>query len=447
MNEKHDFTEGPIAKKMLGFATPVFFAMFLQIAYGAVDMLIVGWFGTKTDVAAVSTGSWIIWTVIAVLLGLASGITTIVGQKIGEKNYDTAITTIITSLGFFLFLSIFVTIAMELAAPHLTTFMQTPAEAVQGTLNYTRICSAGFLFTTAYASLGSIFRGLGDSKTPLITVSIACCVNIVGDLIMAGYYHIPVEGSAYATIFAQGISVLLTFLMVLKKKLSFEYNKSALKFDRHFLLPVLKVGVPIALQDFLVTLSFLVVTAIVNSLGVTFSAAAGVAERVCGLIMLVPMTLAQTVAVFVAQNSGAQKPDRAKKALYYGIGISLCMGIFLGWLSFFHGDILVTPFARGKTDVILASADYLRAYAIDCLFTSFMFCLEGYFVGYGKTRFVLFQGMIGAFCVRIPISYFMSKTEPVSLFKIALATPASTLVQIVLFSCYFIYFNRTAKKQ
>lgn len=423
---------------MFGFAVPVFFAMLLQTAYGAVDMLIVGWFGTRADVSAVSTGSWIVWTVVSVLIGLSSGITAVIGQKIGEKNYNAAATAIVSSLLFFLAASLFVTFFMCVFAPFFTGIMQTPREAAKGALSYTRICSAGFFFTTAYATLGAVFRGIGDSKTPLVTVAIACCVNIVGDTIMAGYYHIPVEGTAYATIFAQAVSVALTLLIVYRQKIPFDFEKAAVKFKTQALFPVLRVGCPLALQDFLVTMSFLVITAIVNTLGVTYSAAAGVAERVCGLIMLVPTTLAQTVSAFVAQNAGAQKPKRAKRALVYGIAGSLCVGIFFSWLSYFHGQFIVTPFAHAKADVILAAADYLKAYSIDCLFVSFMFCCEGYFVGYGRSRFVMIQGIAGAFGVRIPVSYIMSKLRPVSLFKIALATPASTLVQLMFFGCYFL---------
>jgi len=446
MNEKHDFTQGPIAKKMMGFAMPVFFAMLMQSLYGVVDIMIVGWFGTKADVAAVSTGAWIIWTVFSLTLGLASGITTLVGQKIGEKNYNAAVITIASSARFFLCLSIITAVLMEFLAVPCAKLMQTPPQAFENTVLYTRICSAGLVCAVAYVVLGAIFRGLGDSKTPLIAVTIATLTNIAGDLLLVGYFKIPVAGAAYATIFGQAVSVAVTLYIVSRRKRTFEYDKSALKYNKNSVISMLRIGVPMALQDFLVTVSFLAITAIVNNLGVTFSAAAGIAERICGLIMLVPMTFAQTVASFTAQNAGAGTDNRATAALRYGITASLTLGAFFAWLSFFHGDLLASAFANGKSDVIFAAADYLKAYAIDCFFVSFMFCFEGYFAGYGRTRFIMWQGIIGAFCVRIPVSYFMSKIEPVSLFKIALATPASTLLQLILFSCYFVYFNRKREK-
>ena len=442
MNEQNDFTKGAVFKKMTGFAIPVFFSMLLMNLYGVVDMLIVGHFGSKADVSSVSTGAWIIWTVMSLTMGIASGITTVVGQRIGEKNYNSAACTIFSSARFFLYFSIAVTLLMELLAEPAVKLMQTPPEAYAGALLYTRICSAGLVFTASFCVLGAIFRGLGDSRTPLLTISIATFTNIAGDLLLAGYFKMPVFGTAFATVFAQAVSVLLTLLAVLKREKPFEYAKSALKYSSNAVKTMLRIGIPIALQDFLVTLSFLCVTAIVNRLGVTFSAAAGVAERICGIIMLVPITFAQTVASFTAQNAGAGEHERAKRALAYGISVSLGAGIFFAWLSFFHGDMLSALFAKGKPDVIYSAADYLKAYAIDCLFVSFMFCFEGYFSGYGKTRFVMWQGIIGAFCVRIPVSWFMSLSEPVSLFKIALATPSSTVVQLLLFSVCYLRFTK-----
>lgn len=444
MNEQNDFTKGAVFKKMTGFAIPVFFSMLLMNLYGVIDMLIVGHFGSKADVSAVSTGAWIVWTVMSLTMGIASGITTIVGQRIGEKNYNSAAATIFSSAKFFLCFALVVTLLMELIAEPAVRLMQTPPEAFEGALRYSRICSAGLVFTTAFCVLGAVFRGLGDSKTPLLTISIATFTNIAGDLLLAGYFKMPVAGTAIATVFAQAVSVLLTLATVFKREKPFEYAKSALKYSTNAVNSMLRIGIPIALQDFLVTLSFLAVTAIVNRLGVTFSAAAGVAERICGMIMLVPITFAQTVASFTAQNAGAGKHERARQALLYGILVSFAAGIFFAWISYFHGDLLASLFAKGKIDVISSAADYLKAYAIDCLFVSFMFCFEGYFSGYGKTRFVMWQGIIGAFCVRIPFSWFMSRSQPVSLFKIALATPASTLLQLLLLAgCYF----RFTKKQ
>lgn len=220
---------------------------------------------------------------------------------------------------------------------------------------------------------------------------------------------------------------------------------SDIRADRVQMWEVFRLGFPIAFQDLLVSISFLTITAIVNTLGVIASAGVGVAEKLCGFIMLVPSAFNQSMAAFVSQNIGAGKVKRADKALVYGIGTSLLVGVLMAYLSFFHGDLLAGLFARDGA-VIAAAADYLKAYAIDCLLVSFLFCMIGYFNGWGKTTFVMVQGIIGAFCVRIPVSFLMSRILPVSLFKVGLATPCSSVVQILLCALYLAYMRSKSRQ-
>ena len=224
-------------------------------------------------------------------------------------------------------------------------------------------------------------------------------------------------------------------------KLPFTLRLKDIRFRKRIIKKILCLGIPVALQDLLVSISFLVILAIVNSLGLIASAGVGVAEKLCAFIMLVPSAYMQAMSAFVAQNIGAEKYGRAKKALLYGILSSLAAGVVMGYLSFFQSDILSAIFAN-DAQVIAASSDYLRAYSIDCLLTSFLFCFAGYFNGCGKTFFVMLQGIIGAFCVRIPVSYFVGRIAGISLFYIGLATPASTIVQIILCAAYFIILNK-----
>ena len=314
--------------------------------------------------------------------------------------------------------------------------MQAPAEAFAQTVTYVRVCSGGAVFIVAYNVLGAMFRGIGDSKTPLLTVAIACAVNITGDLLLVGACRMGVAGAALATVLAQAVSVGLSLLFTRRKGLPFSFSRRFIRFHPRHTGRILRLGIPVALQDVLVSFSFLAIAAIVNSLGVIASAGVGVAEKLCGFIMLVPSAFGQSLSAFVAQNTGAERPDRAKRAMLYGMGSSLCCGIVLAWLSFFHGDLLSGLFAR-DAEVIRAAADYLRAYAIDTLLTSILFCFIGYFNGRGCTAFVMAQGIAGAFLVRIPVSLAMSRMEPVSLFRVGLATPCSTVVQIALFLGYY----------
>jgi len=253
-------------------------------------------------------------------------------------------------------------------------------------------------------------------------------------------------GAAIATVFAQAVSVVLSIIIIRKQGLPFKFGRENIIFDKNTIKHVIKLGLPIAFQDFLVCISFLAITAIVNTLGVIASADVGVAEKICDFVLLVPSAYMQSMSAFVAQNIGAKRPDRANKALLYSILTSLGVGVFLAYFSFFHGDIFAGLFAK-DTDIIFAAADYLKAYAIDCLLVSFLFCFIGYFNGCAKTAFVMCQGIIGAFCVRIPVSYFMSKLIPVSLFKVGLATPASTVVQILLCVIYFAFASKKRTTQ
>lgn len=323
--------------------------------------------------------------------------------------------------------------------------MQTPPEAFEATVMYVRICSAGSVFIVAYNVLGSIFRGIGNSRMPLITVAIACVFNIAGDLLLVGVFHIATAGAAIATVLAQALSVVISLWIIRRQPLPFTICRKDFGWDPGRMAQVFRLGFPIALQDVLVSISFLTITAIVNSLGVIASAGVGVAEKLCGFIMLVPSAFNQSMAAFVSQNMGAGKPGRAKKALLYGIGVSLAVGVLMAYFSFFHGDLLAGIFARDR-EVIGAAADYLKAYAIDCLLVSVMFCMIGYFNGCGRTTFVMLQGITGAFLVRIPVSFFMSRIVPVSLFKIGLATPCSSIVQILLCVGYFVWVEKRGKK-
>ncbi len=381
MKETGSFIEGPILSPLLRFTIPVLLALLLQAMYGAVDLMVVGQFGQPADVSAVSTGSQVMHTVTSLVTGLAMGATVLLGQKLGAGKSEQGGQALGSAIALFTAVALALTGTMLWTASPLARLMQAPAEAFEQTVAYIRICSGGAIFIVAYNVLGAMFRGIGDSKTPLLTVTIACVVNIAGDLLLVGLFGLGVAGAALATVLAQAISVVLCLLFTKMKGLPFSFSLRDIRFHPKHTGRILRLGAPVALQDVLVSISFLAIAAIVNSLGVIASAGVGVA---------------------------------------------------LAWLSFFHGSLLSGLFARDAA-VIGAAADYLRAYAIDTLLTSILFCFIGYFNGRGSTAFVMAQGIAGAFLVRIPVSLMMSRMEPVSLFRVGLATPCSTVVQIALF--------------
>lgn len=438
--KNNDFTSGSILPKLLKFMLPVLMAMFLQALYGAVDLLIVGQFGTTADVSAVSTGSQIITTLTNILVSFSMGITVSVAQRIGQKRPNDAAQIIGTGLCVFFFAGAALTLISVAGANLLAKVMHAPDEALKATVSYIRICGGGFLIITSYNLLGSIFRGLGDSKTPLAAVGIACVCNIIGDMIFVSVFHLGAAGAAIATVIAQFISVVISFFLIRRIKLPFELHRSDIRPRKASARNIIHIGTPIALQDFLVGISFLVLVAIVNQISVDASAGVGVANKVCTFIMLIPISFMQSMSAFVAQNQGAGMGERSRAALRHGIAVSATFGVAMFFITFFFGDKLAGIFCSIDSTVKDAW-DYLKAYAIDCLQTCFLFCFIGYFNGIEKTKFVMLQGLCGAFLVRIPFALVMQHyTRSLSL--IGLAIPCSTLLQIAMCFAVYVHANK-----
>ena len=445
MRELHDFTEGKILAPLLKFALPVMLAMFLQSMYGAVDLLVVGQFGHTTDVSAVATGSMLTQCVTLTISSLSMGVTILMGQYIGRKKLEETGKVMGSGIVLFAVIAVVATLIFVTLTEPIARLMQAPEEAFDQTVAYMRICFAGLVFIVAFNMLGSIFRGMGDSNMPLITVAIACVVNIFGDLLLVAVFKMGAAGAAWATVAAQAVSVLLSLVIIRRRKLPFEFSKKYVRWNGKYIGHILKLGVPMSAQDLLISISFLVIMAIINNLGLNQSAAVGVAEKVCGFLMLIPSAYSQSLSAFVAQNYGACKMERARKAMFCGMAISFLTALVMWYLAFFQGSLLSSIFSNDQAVIALA-ADYLRAYGLDCLMVSFFFCLTGYFSGIGKTTFVMIQGILGAFFVRIPVSFLMSRIPDVSLFMVGLATPCSSFVQLLLCTGYYIYLRRKEKR-
>lgn len=383
MERNTTFTEGKILQPLILFAMPVLFALFLQAMYGAVDLLVVGKFASSADVSAVSTGSQIMMTLTNLISCFAMGTTVLLGQLIGCGKKEEGGKAVGTAMVMFAGIALVMTVLLVCFAPQISSIMHAPKEAFDKTAAYVRICGCGMIVIVAYNLIGCIFRGIGDSKMPLFTVAIACVCNIAGDLVLCAGFHMGTTGAACATVFAQVVSVVVSFGFIRKKQLPFVFKKENVRIHKDLLKKMADLGAPIALQDLLVSISFLIILAIVNSMGVTASAGVGVAEKVCAFIMLISFAFMQSMSAFVAQNYGAGRMDRAKKALYNGIG---------------------------------------------------------------QTKFVMLQGIAGAFGVRVPVSYLMSLRPDTSLFKIGLATPMSSVVQLLLCLGFMVILNRRARK-
>lgn len=445
MNDKADFTQGSILKKLVFFMLPVLGALILQAAYGAVDLLVVGRFGSTSGLSAVSTGSQVLNLVTFVVIQFAMGITVLIARYLGEKKTQQIGAVIGGAVVVFTLISIGLFIIMVCFARPISVLMQAPAEAVDLTSQYVRICGSGIFFIVAYNLMSAIFRGLGDSKSPLLFVLVACIVNVIGDLFFVAVLHKDAAGAAVATVMAQALSVVFAVILLLKKELPFAIKKSDFRFNLQC-KKFLKIGLPLALQECLTQLSFLALCAFVNRLGLEASSGYGVACKIVNFAMLVPSALMQSMASFVSQNVGAGKTKRAKKSMFTGIGVGLAVGFFVFLLVLFKGDMLAGFFST-DAGVVQKGYDYLKGFALETIVTAVLFSMVGYFNGNNKTLWVMAQGLIQTLLVRLPLAYFMSIQPNASLTKIGLAAPVSTIVGIILNVGFFLYLERENRKK
>lgn len=446
MNNKKgiSFTEGSIFTALIRFATPMLGALILQAAYGAVDLLVVGQFGDASSLSAVGTGSAFMQMLTFVINSLAMGATVTIGQHIGEKEPKEAGNAVGTSIVLFAIVGIALTFLLELFTPGIITILQVPTEAVDKTALYLRICSGGILVIVAYNVISGILRGIGNANLPFLFVGIACIVNIIGDLILVGIFHLDVAGAAIATVAAQFVSVIASLIVLRRQHLPILFSIQQCKLFGKELRLILNVGVPIALQEAMVEISFLVVNSAINNMGLMQSAGYGVALKIVSFVMLVPNAVMQSVSAFVAQNIGAGQKQRARKGFLTAMATGCCVGIIIFLIAFFQGPLLSSLFTSDG-DVIAQSADYLKGYCADCILACILFSSIGYFNGCGKSIPVMIQGITSAFCIRIPFSIYMSKLPNASLIAVGLATPVASVYGIVFFVICFTLLGRKEK--
>lgn len=444
-SDKADFTQGSILKKLVAFMMPVLGALILQAAYGAVDLLVVGRFGSTSGLSAVSTGSQVLNLVTFVVVQFAMGITVLIARYLGEKKPEKIGAVIGGGAIVFTIISVVLFIVMVCFAHPISILMQAPEEAVDLTASYVRICGGGIFFIVAYNLLSAIFRGLGDSKSPLLFVLVACIVNVIGDLALVAGLHMDAAGAAIATVSAQALSVVFAVILLMKKDLPFTIARKDFRLNPQC-KKFLKIGLPLALQEFLTQVSFLALCAFVNRLGLEASSGYGVACKIVNFAMLVPSALMQSMASFVSQNIGAGKKKRAKKSMFTGIGVGLVVGCLVFALVIFKGDMLAGLFSTDAA-VIENGYAYLKGFALETIVTAILFSMVGYFNGNNKTIWVMTQGLIQTLLVRLPLAYFMSIQPNASLTKIGLAAPISTMVGVVLNIGFYVYLNRVEQRK
>ena len=439
-----DFTEGSIFGKLISFMLPVLLALILQATYGAVDLLIIGQFGTSEGISGVSTGSGILMLVTCVITAIASAVTVLIGQYLGRGERGRISRLIGGAVAFFILLSLVLTALLVTFAPQIARLMQAPDEALELTVDYIRICGGGLVFIVFYNLISSIFRGLGDSRMPLVFVGIACVTNIVGDLVFVAGLGMNVAGAAIATVIAQAVSVILSLVLIKKRDLGFSVKVRDIRLSRET-LACLRIGAPLALQEFLTSLSFLALCAFINRLGIDASNGYGIAQKLVSFVLLIPAALLQSMSAFVAQNVGAGKDERARRGMYFGMLAGSVIGVAVAILIFFFGDAVAAIFTSDGAAITHAH-EYLRGFAAEAAITCILFSFMGYFNGHGRSTFVMVQGLMQSFLIRLPVSYLMSIQPDPSLTNIGYAAPAATVFGIILCGSYYLYLRRRRGK-
>lgn len=442
---ERDLTSGSVWKNIVYFSLPYLLSYFLQTLYGLADLFIVGQFDGVASTTAVSIGSQVMHMLTVMIVGLAMGTTVNIGRAVGARDSQKASKVVGNTTVLFVGVSVVLAVVLLVLVQPIVRVMSTPAEAVEGTARYLTICFIGIPFITAYNVIASIFRGLGDSKSPMYFIAVACVANIALDYLFIGALHMGPAGAALGTTLSQTISVAVSLLVILKKKTGISVKRADFRLERVTMGQVLKIGVPIAAQDGFIQVAFIIITIIANRRGLGVAAAVGIVEKIISFLFLVPSSMLSTVSALGAQNMGAGKYERADQILRYAMGIAVGFGLIVSLLIQIIAGPVVGLFTTDAT-VILLGAQYIRGYIWDCIFAGVHFSFSGYFCAYGKSEISFVHNLIAILCVRIPGVYLTSKIFPDTLFPMGLATATGSLLSVIICMIAFGWLKKQKRK-
>lgn len=442
---ERDLTSGSVWKNIVYFSLPYLLSYFLQTLYGLADLFIVGQFDGVASTTAVSIGSQVMHMLTVMIVGLAMGTTVNIGRAVGARDTKKASKIVGNTMVLFVGVSVALAVILLLLVRPIVNVMSTPTEAVEGTVRYLTICFIGIPFITAYNVIASIFRGLGDSKSPMYFIAIACVANIALDYLFIGAFHMGPAGAALGTTLSQTISVVVSLWVILKKQTGISVKKEDFRPDRVTMGQVLKIGIPIAAQDGFIQVAFIIITIIANRRGLSAAAAVGIVEKIISFLFLVPSSMLSTVSALGAQNMGAGKYERANQILRYAMGIAVGFGLIVSLLIQIIAGPVVGLFTTDAV-VILLGAQYIRGYIWDCIFAGVHFSFSGYFCAYGRSEISFIHNLIAILCVRIPGVYLTSKIFPDTLFPMGLATATGSLLSVIICMLAFGWLKKQKRK-
>ena len=442
---KRELTSGSVMKNLLFFSLPYLLSFFLQTLYGMADLLIIGQYGGVADTTAVSVGSQVMHMLMVMIVGLAMGATVNIGQAIGGRDNRRAALFTGNTVTLFMGLSSVLTLLLLVLRSAIVFAVSTPADAAAGTGDYLTICFIGIPFITAYNIISAVFRGMGDSKSPMYFIAVACAANIALDYLFIGVLGMGPAGAALGTVLSQAISVIISLIVIKRRSTGLALTKADIRPNKQIIGKILKIGIPVAMQDGFIQIAFMVITVIANRRGLNDAAAVGIVEKIIGFLFLVPSSMLSAVSALGAQNIGAQKPERAKKTLLYAIFIAAGFGGTVAVIMQFLSSGAVSLFTDSAV-VTRLGGEYLRGYAWDCLFAGIHFAFSGYFCACGKSGISFMHNMFAILLVRIPGAYFMSSMFPGTLYPMGLATAAGSLLSAIICAAAFIILIKKEKK-
>lgn len=438
-----DLTQGSVFKNIILFSLPYLLSYFLQTLYGMADLFISGQFNGAEVISAVAVGSQVMHMLTVMIVGLAMGATVTISRAVGAKDKAQAQSTVGNTAVLFLAVSAALTAILLLLCPLIVSAMSTPAESVEYTKQYLTICFIGIPFITAYNITASVFRGMGDSKTPMFFIAICCFLNIALDYLFIGFFDMKAGGAALATVLSQAVSVIISILAIKRTKLV-SLRRADFKIQKSVMGGILRIGVPVACQDGFIQISFLLITVIANSRGVEISAAVGIVEKIISFLFLVPSSMLSAISAVAAQNLGAKKPGRAKETLFIGTAIAMSFGAVFALIMQFASGAAVSLFTDDQ-EVVKFGSQYLKSYVFDCLFAGFQFSFSGYFCALGKSIISFIHNVIAIVLVRVPGAYFASKLWPDTLYPMGWAPALGSLLSSVICLAFFIALEKKGK--
>ena len=404
-----DLTIGREGKLIFFFALPMLLGHLFQQFYSMVDSAIVGKFLGKEALAAVGASFPIIFTMIALMIGIASGGMVVISQYFGAKDMVKVKKATETIYIFMFAASIILTIAGLLLVDPIFRITKLPLELLPMAKTYINIYIAGIILFFGYNGTAAILRGMGDSKTPLYFLVISTIANIFLDLLFVLVFKWGIAGAAFATLVSQGGALFTAMIYLHKTHDIINFNFRQWTFDREIFRACFRIGLPTGLQQTFVALGMMALFSIVNTFGTNVVAAFSAAGRIDSIATVPAMVFAQALSSFVGQNIGAGKIDRVRKGLIMTMLMSWASSIIISFvLIIFRSHIMHIFTNKDEVEVIRIGGEYLTIVTSFYLVFATMFTLGGVMRGAGDTLIPMFITLLSLWLIRIPLAYFLS---------------------------------------